>query len=123
MSTQDVQDTAVRDRGEAMSPAVQDAQQATRDRIPSARPTVCGLWIVARDQVNLCESLQYAYRESEKIAVFLDRREGERRRSARPVPKERRRRARRNPLSITDTDDLRRWEYLFARPQARHPHD
>jgi hypothetical protein len=70
MSTQDVQDTAVRDRGEAMSPAVQDAQQATRDRIPSARPTVCGLWIVARDQVNLCESLQYAYRESEKIRAI-----------------------------------------------------
>ena len=81
MSTQDIHDTALCNRGEAANMAVQDAQQQFRDRISPARPTVRSLWIVARDQVNLYESLQYAYRESEKITVCLDPRQGDRRRS------------------------------------------
>jgi hypothetical protein len=121
MSKQHVDDAALRNRGEAFSPAVQDAQQQAHDRISPARSPVRGLWIVARGQVSLYEALQYAYRESEKIAVFLDRREGERRQSARPVPAERRRNDRRSPPS--STDDLCRWEYVLVRPRARLPRD
>src|SRR5512143_870886 len=102
MSKQHVDDAASRNRGAAFSPAVQDAQQQVHDRISPARSPVRGLWIVARGQVSLYEALQYAYRESEKIAVFLDRREGDRRQSARPVPAERRRNDRRSPPSSTD---------------------
>src|SRR5512139_3457130 len=102
MSKQHVDDAASRNRGEALSPAVQDAQQLAHDRIAPARSPVRGLWIVARGQISLYEALQYAYRESEKIDVFLDRREGDRRRSARPMAAERRRRDRRNPPSSTD---------------------
>jgi len=67
MSKQDIQDAALLNRGEAVSTAAHDAQQQARDRISPARPTVCGLWIVARDQANLYESLQYAYRDGHAL--------------------------------------------------------
>jgi hypothetical protein len=121
MSTQDVQDAAVRNWSETVSTAAHDAQQQARDRISPARPTVCGVWIVARDQANLYESLQYAYRDSEKITVFLDRRQGERRQAAQSVPEERRRGDRRHLPSLAH--DLRLWEYVFVRPYPRKSHD
>jgi hypothetical protein len=121
MSKQHVDDAALRNRAEALSPAVQAAQRQAHDRISPARSPVRGLWIVGRGQISLYEALQYAYRESENIDVFLDRREGDRRRSARPVPAERRRRDRRSTPS--STDDLCRWKYVLVRPRARRPRD
>jgi hypothetical protein len=121
MSKQHVHDAAVRNRGEALRPAVEDAHQLARDRIPAACSPVRGLWIVTRDQVSLYEALQYAYRESWRMTVLLDRRQGERRQSAQPVAGERRWRDRRRPPSRTD--DLCRWGYVLVRPDHRRPQD
>ena len=52
---------------------------------PPAPATVRGLLIVARDQVDLYECLKYAYGDSERITVFLDRRHRERRRAMQPM--------------------------------------
>ncbi len=94
---------------------------ATRNAAPPGRPTVRGLWIVARDHIGLYESLQHAYRESDTIAVVLDRRLGERRRGAQPVPGERRSRDRRKPMTLAD--DVRLRGYVVVRPYERRPHD
>lgn len=88
---------------------------------PTVRPTVRGLLIVARDQVDLYESLQYAYGDSETITVLLDRRLAERRRAVQPMMAERRRGERRSPLSIAD--DLRFQQYVLVRPHFRRPRD
>ena len=121
MSQQDIQDAAARDRGDAMSTAVLDAQEQARDHTPPQGPAACGLWIVAREQVNLYESLQYAYRDSDTITVCLDRRQGDRRLAVQPVPEERRRRGRRRPPSVAQ--DLHLWGYVLVRPYPRRPHD
>jgi len=89
--------------------------------IPTVRPTVRGLLIVARDQADLYESLQYAYGDSETITVLLDRRLAERRRAAQPMLAERRHGELRSPLSIAD--DLRFQQYVLVRPHYRRPHD
>ena len=89
--------------------------------ISSARPPVRSLLIVARDQGDLYEALQYAYSDSATISVFLDRRRAERRRSVQPVAEERRRNDRRSLLSIAD--DLRFQQYLLVRPHYRRPYD
>jgi hypothetical protein len=87
----------------------------------TARPTVRGFLIVARDQVDLYESLQYAYGDSETITILLDRRLAQRRRAVQPMMGERRRGERRSPLSIAD--DLRFQQYVLVRPHYRRPHD
>jgi hypothetical protein len=97
-----------------MSTALLDAQQQTRDYTPPPGPAACGLWIVARDQVSLYESLRHAYRDSWKIAVLLDRRQGDRRWAVQPVPEERRRRGRRRLPSLAH--DLHLWGYVLVRP-------
>jgi hypothetical protein len=79
------------------------------------------LLIVARDQVALYESLQYAYSDREGIAVLFDRRQTDRRRDVQLVAGERRRRDRRSLPSIAD--DLRFQQYVLARPHYRRPHD
>jgi len=88
---------------------------------PSARPTARGLLIVARDQVDLYQALQYAYGDSEEIAVLVDRRRADRRRAVRPVPGERRRNERRCRPNIEH--DLRFQQYVLVRPHTRRPHD
>jgi len=87
----------------------------------SARPTVRGLLIVARDQTDLYESLQYAYGDSETITVLLDRRLAERRRAVQPMMAERRRGERRSPPSIAD--DLRFQQYVLVRAHYRRSND
>jgi len=94
---------------------------ATRFAAPPARSTVRGLWIVAQDHVGLYQSLRHAYRESDTIAVVLDRQLGERRRAVQPVPGERRRRDRRKP--VNPADDVRLRGYVIFRPYERRPHD
>ena len=88
-----------------------------------SRPAVCGLLIVARDQRDLYEALQYAYGDSETITVFLDRRQRERRQAVQPmlVLAEQRRGERRRPATIAD--DLRFQQYVRVRPHDRRPHD
>jgi hypothetical protein len=88
---------------------------------PPTRTAVRGLLIVARDQMALYEALQYAYSDSEKLAVLLDRRRTDRRQAVQTVSGERRRRDRRSPLSISD--DLRFQQYVLVRPHPRRPHD
>ncbi len=77
--------------------------------LPSMRPPVRGLLIVARDQPDLYDCLQHAYGDSEMLTVLLDRRQGERRRE------------RRRPLAITE--DLRYQQYVLVRPHYRRPRD
>ena len=88
---------------------------------PPACPAVRGLLIVARDRVDLYETLQHAYGDSETLTVLLDRRQGERRRSLQPVAGDRRRGERRSLLSLAD--DLRWQQYVLVRPHYRRPHD
>jgi len=94
---------------------------AKRSRTPPTRPAVRGLLIVARDRVDLYETLQHAYGDSETLTVLLDRRQGERRRSVQPVAGYRRRGERRSLLSIAD--DLRVQQYVLVRPHYRRPRD
>ncbi len=86
-----------------------------------SRPAGRGLLIVARDQGDLHEALQHAYRDSETITVLFDRRQAERRREVQSVEGDRRRRDRRSLLSIAE--DLRFQQYVLARPHSRRPHD
>ena len=88
---------------------------------PPTQPAVRSLLIVARDQGDLYDCLQHAYGDSETLTVLVDRRQGERRRSAAPVAGERRRTDRRSLLSIEH--DLRFQQYLLVRPHYRGPRD
>ena len=88
---------------------------------PATGPTVLSCLIVARDQPELYRTLQWRLRHYAAVTILLDRRQGERRQAVQPVPVERRREERRTALDLGN--DLRQRKYIFARPQARCPHD
>jgi len=88
---------------------------------PPTRPAVLNLLIVARDQPELYRTLQRRFRDYAAVTILLNRRQGERRQAVQPVPVERRRGERRSALH--PRNDLRQRNYIFARPQARCPHD
>jgi len=88
---------------------------------PPLRPAVLNLLIVARDQPELYRTLQRRFRDYAAVTILLNRRQGERRQAVQPVPVERRRGERRSALH--PRNDLRQRKYIFARPQARCPHD
>ena len=88
---------------------------------PATQSAVRGLLIVARDQLELCQSLKQAFGDSEQVAVILDRRQGERRRGIAPVTADRRGNDRRSFPHIED--DLRVRQYVLVRPHYRRPHD
>ncbi len=90
-------------------------------RTRPAPPATRSLLIVARDQGDLYDCLRHAYGDSETLTVFLDRRQGERRRAGQSVLAERRRSERRSPLSLAE--DLRFQQYVLVRPHYRRPHD
>jgi hypothetical protein len=76
---------------------------------------------VARNQVDLYQTLQAEYDASETLTVLLDRRQGYRRRAVQTVMAEQRRGDRRSPLSTAD--DLRFQPYVLVRPHYRRPPD
>ncbi len=79
---------------------------------PTPPRTARPLLIVARDQRELCRTLQRAYRDTDEITILLDRRQVERRRARQPVARERRLgdRRRRPPI----TDELRLQHYVLV---------
>ena len=97
---------------------------AARTRSPQntlPRPTVLNLLVVARDQPEVYRTLQRRLRHCAVVTILFDRRQGERRQTAKPVPVDRRLGERRSPLGRRN--DLRQRKYIFARPEARCPHD
>lgn len=98
-----------------------------RPRAPTARPeapTGPGaprLLIVAQDQPALCRALLQAFGGSPQLRVLRDGRWANRRRQARAVPVDRRRRERRSPPRIEE--DLQLRPYLLVRPPAHRPQD
>ena len=86
---------------------------------PAAR-LLRGLLIVARDEEALYHSLKRAFGGRGGIAVLLDRRQADRRRTVQSVPGERRRTERRSVPRIED--DLRQRRYVVVRPRHRRPH-
>ena len=88
---------------------------------PRTGQAVPGLLIVARDRPELYHALQQTFRESQEVAVILDRRSETRRRRGLAVPGDRRRKERRSLPHIED--DLRLREYALVRPHSRRPHD
>jgi hypothetical protein len=88
---------------------------------PSARDTVRSLIIVARDQQELWQALTREFKDIPEIQVLLDRRQGERRRVAQPVARDRRGVQRRNLPRLED--DLRARQYVLVRPHHRRPSD
>lgn len=85
------------------------------------RPAALNQLIVARGEPELYRTLQRRFRHYTAVTIVLDRRHGERRQAVRPVPVERRLGERRSALYRGD--DLPQRKYIFARPQARCPHD
>lgn len=84
-------------------------------------PAVLSLLIVARDQPELYRTFQRRFQGCAGVAIFLDRRHGERRQATQPVAVDRRRGERRSALY--PRNDLRQRKYIFARPEARCPQD
>lgn len=81
---------------------------------PTPPRTARPLLIVARDQRQLCRTLQRAYRDTDEVTILLDRRQGERRRARQPVARERRHGDRRRRPAITD--ELRLQHYVLVSP-------
>jgi len=77
--------------------------------------------IIARDQQELWQALTREFEHIPEIQVFLDRRQGERRRLALPVAKDRRGAQRRSLRHLED--DLRARQYVLVRPRHRQPSD
>jgi hypothetical protein len=69
------------------------------------------LFIVARDRADLYRYLSQTFADAENVEVIWDRRQGERRRVANGAMPDRRRRERRNRLSVDA--DLRAVGYAF----------
>jgi len=88
------------------------SQTATKD---PARSFI----IIARDQQELWQALMREFEHIPEIQVFLDRREGERRRLALPVAQDRRGAQRRSLAHLED--DLRARRYVLVRPRRRQP--
>ena len=84
---------------------------------PAANDPARSFIIVARDQQELWQALTREFRHIPEIQVFLDRRQGERRRVVSPVAQDRRAAQRRNLANLED--DLRARQYVLVRP--RHP--
>lgn len=84
---------------------------------PAVNDTARSFIIVARDQQDLWQALTREFKHIPEIQVFLDRRQGERRRAALPVAQDRRAAQRRNLAHLED--DLRARQYVLVRP--RHP--
>jgi len=78
------------------------------------------LLIVARGQHELYRRLQRRLKGCAIVAMLFDRREGDRRQTAQPVPVERRRGERRSARH--PRNDLQRRKYILVRPYARCPH-
>jgi hypothetical protein len=79
------------------------------------------LLIVARDHPELYRAFRSAFAGGRLVRILLDRRQQDRRVEALPVPVDRRRMDRR--LGPFDSEfDLRRRNYMLARPYARRPH-
>jgi hypothetical protein len=90
-------------------------------KVSSVEPEALNLLIVARGQHELYRRLQRRLRDCTIVAMLFDRREGERRQAARPVPVDRRRGERRSALH--PREDLKQRKYVFARPHTRRPRD
>ena len=90
-------------------------------KVSSVESEALNLLIVARGQHELYRRLQRRLRDCTIVAMLFDRREGERRQAARPVPVDRRRGERRSALH--PREDLKQRKYVFARPHTRCPHD
>jgi hypothetical protein len=80
-----------------------------------------GLFIVARDQLTLLQSLKAAVGDSEGLTVLFDRRQADRRRGGQSVASDRRRVERRSLPGIED--DLSVRKYVLVRPHSRRPRD
>jgi len=96
---------------------------ATRNVLSAqtARATVRGLIIVARDQPDLWRALIREFGQSQDIRVILDRRCGERRQAERLHTPDRRGMDRRSMPRIEA--DLRARQYVLTRPHYRLPKD
>lgn len=90
-------------------------------KVSTVEPAALNLLIVARGQHELFRRLQRRLRDCTVVAMLFDRREGERRQAARPVPVDRRRGERRSALQ--PRNDLKQQKYVFARPHTRCPRD
>jgi hypothetical protein len=88
---------------------------------PSGTDATRSFIIVARDQQELWQALTREFKHIPEIQVFLDRRQGERRRAAVPVVQDRRAAQRRSLLHLED--DLRARQYVLVRPRHRRPSD
>jgi hypothetical protein len=88
---------------------------------PPPHTAMRGLLIVARDELNLWQSLKAAFGDSEGVTVVLDRRQEDRRRGVQGVGSDRRRMERRSLPRIED--DLSVRKYVLVRPHHRRPHD
>jgi hypothetical protein len=90
-------------------------------RQSSAKDTGQSFIIIARDQQELWQALTREFQHIPEIQVFLDRRQGERRRLALPVAQDRRGAQRRRLTHLED--DLRARQYVLVRPRHRQPGD
>ena len=97
---------------------VNEANAAGRS---SGTDAVRSFIIVARDQQELWQALTREFKHIPEIQVFLDRRQGERRRAVVPVSQDRRA-AQRRSLPHPE-DDLRARQYVLVRPRHRRPGD
>lgn len=82
---------------------------------------VRGLIIVARNQLDLWQTLTREFGQSREIRVLLDRRQGERRKDNRVYEPDRRGGDRRSLPRIED--DVRARQYVLVRPHYRVPRD
>lgn len=86
---------------------------------PAAGDAARSFIIVARDQQELWQALTREFEHIPEIRVFLDRRQGERRRLALPVAQDRRAAQRRSLAHLED--DLRARQYVLVRPRRLRP--
>jgi hypothetical protein len=82
---------------------------------------VRGLIIVARNQLDLWQTLTQEFGQSQEIRVLLDRRQGERRKDNRGYAPDRRGVDRRSLPRIED--DVYARQYVLVRPHYRVPRD
>ncbi|MBP1779625.1 MAG: hypothetical protein H6Q86_5636 [candidate division NC10 bacterium] len=95
-------------------------ETSAANRTPAKDPAGSFI-IIARDQQELWQELTREFKHIPEIQVLLDRRRGERRRSALPVAQDRRGEQRRSLPHLED--DLHARQYVLVRPRHRQSSD